>query len=132
MPLSSTPLHATSFVVPQFHHRQSSTESWSFSAAAVAVLKMIQMYYNHVDDLPGGRFISLPHLSADPHDGKSWYFLNAAMSNSYCIVGLNNVIEILPVLLRRPWCILELCCTKLESTEASQSSPIALTGEVMQ
>ena len=104
MPLSSTALHATSFVVPQFHHRQSSTESWPFSAAAVAVLKTIQVYYNHADDLLESRFISQPHLSADPHDEKSWYFLKAAMSNSYCIVGLNNVIEILLVLiLRRPW-----------------------------
>lgn len=82
--------------------------------AAVTVLKTIQVYC-HADDLPEGQFISLPRLSAD---WKPWYLTNAAMSDNHCIVGFNNVIETLLVVLRRPWCILELCCTKLESIEA--------------
>ena len=40
------------------------------------------------------------------------------MSDSHCIVGFNNVVETLLVVLRRPWCILELWCTKLETVEA--------------
>ena len=41
-----------------------------------------------------------------------------AMSDSHCIVGFDNVIETLLVVLRRPWYILELSYTKLESIEA--------------
>ena len=54
-------------------------------------------------------------------DGRSsiqrlpWFFLNAATSTSFAIVGNDSSVESLMCVLRRPWCVLELCCTGLDT-----------------
>ncbi|OKL59294.1 hypothetical protein UA08_05222 [Talaromyces atroroseus] len=40
---------------------------------------------------------------------KPHFLLNAALHERHCIIGRDSPIETLLVLLRRPWCVLEIC-----------------------
>ncbi|KAL2838001.1 hypothetical protein BJX68DRAFT_249390 [Aspergillus pseudodeflectus] len=40
-----------------------------------------------------------------------WFLINAATIKKHCVVGSGSVAQALLVILQRPWCVLEICCT---------------------
>jgi hypothetical protein len=56
-------------------------------------------------------------LSGVPDDDRTsigrrlpWFFINAATNGAIAIVGRESYVQTMLCVLRRPWCILELCC----------------------
>ncbi|EPS43791.1 hypothetical protein H072_2228 [Dactylellina haptotyla CBS 200.50] len=84
-------------------------------AAAAAVADRIPIYYQ-LSDIRQDKLISLPSSSSIKEDDKSpyprlpWFLINAAIAHDHCVVGQRGVVETLLGTLRRPWCILEVCC----------------------
>lgn len=84
------------------------------TAAAARILNTIPIYYNRHEVLEA----DLVSLLRPTNDQKPWWIMHAAMNKSHCIVGTNNVVETLLLVLRRPWCVLELCGTSLATLES--------------
>jgi hypothetical protein len=88
-------------------------------AAAAALAENIPIYssseaQSHVS------VTSLPSSQSndiDPVDRMPWFFLNASMSRSHSILGRGDAVETLLNTLRRPWCVLELCCSNKHSVK---------------
>ena len=71
------------------------------------------------DDVFTVNIVSLPCLKhppfnpareISPHDNLPWFLINASKFSKHQIVGRENIVESLLMILQRPWCVLELCC----------------------
>ncbi|KAL4788467.1 hypothetical protein BJX76DRAFT_315781 [Aspergillus varians] len=47
-----------------------------------------------------------------------WFLINAATFDQHCVIGRGSAVESLLVILQRPWCVLEVCCTDIETVAA--------------
>ncbi|KAK6334790.1 hypothetical protein TWF718_010235 [Orbilia javanica] len=83
--------------------------------AASAVAETISIYFQ-LSDIDEEDLHSFSTSSPAPHAAQSqvprlpWFLVNAAISEEHYIVGRGSLVETLLVILRRPWCILEVCC----------------------
>lgn len=110
--------------LPQRWHDLLQSSSVLLSRLAVlasAVASTIPIYHS-VNDLSSCNLISLPRPLVEennsPLANRPWFLINAAVSERHCIVGNNSLIESLLAVLRRPWCILEICCSSLATVDA--------------
>lgn len=64
--------------------------------------------------------VSLPYCPTrcSPAERKPWFLLNAKRAAYHCIIGGNSDVEALLIVLRRPWCVLELCCCAFKTVDA--------------
>lgn len=65
---------------------------------------------------PPGLSQTLGHKS--PSDQLPWFLINAARYSTHCVVGHSDPLTSLLVVLQRPWCILELCCSDTSTVAA--------------
>lgn len=49
------------------------------------------------------------------------FLLNASLHKSHCIIGQRSKIETLLVILRRPWCVLEICVSNAHDVEVLEA-----------
>ncbi|KAF3186173.1 hypothetical protein TWF106_005663 [Orbilia oligospora] len=88
--------------------------------AAAAVAQTISIYFQ-LSDIDEEDLHSFSTSSPAPHAAQSqtprlpWFLVNAAISEEHYIVGRGSIVETLLVILRRPWCILEVCCCEYET-----------------
>ncbi|KAL3469588.1 hypothetical protein BJX99DRAFT_251883 [Aspergillus californicus] len=47
-----------------------------------------------------------------------WFLINAAALETHCVIGNGSAVEALLVILQRPWCVLEICCTDTKTVVA--------------
>ncbi|KAL2863345.1 uncharacterized protein BJX67DRAFT_263650 [Aspergillus lucknowensis] len=59
-----------------------------------------------------------PARSAKAARHLPWFLINAATIEKHCVIGNGSVVEALLVILQRPWCVLEICCTDTETVVA--------------
>ncbi|KAL2845224.1 hypothetical protein BJY01DRAFT_183676 [Aspergillus pseudoustus] len=55
-----------------------------------------------------------PHVEFEENQTTShppWFLINAATIEKHCVVGSGSIVQALLVILQRPWCVLEICCT---------------------
>lgn len=107
----------TAFLPDRSRIRANSTIYAELTTAAFAVTGMLPVLV-HLRDMASD-LVSLPcptHHS-QKRTGKSmtvdcfpWYLINAGKYSKHCVVGRDNIVESLLVVLQRPWCVLELCC----------------------
>ncbi|KAJ6602112.1 hypothetical protein B0H10DRAFT_2230332 [Mycena sp. CBHHK59/15] len=69
-----------------------------------------------------GELVSLPCPPLSAGRGREvnrlpWFFINAAGCFRHAIAGRGSTVETLLAVLRRPWCVLELCCTPVSAVE---------------
>ncbi|OJJ98996.1 hypothetical protein ASPACDRAFT_44626 [Aspergillus aculeatus ATCC 16872] len=64
---------------------------------------------------------SLP-VSTSPSIGTiptvPWFLLHASMFERHCVIGRGSAVESLLIILQRPWCVLEACCSNTETIKA--------------
>ncbi|KAA6413333.1 MAG: hypothetical protein FRX48_03079 [Lasallia pustulata] len=96
-----------------------------FSRAQIAAssLASVLPFFLCMQDLKREGLASLPYgiskvrksLSQEP-----WFFLNASAKEPHHIgiAGTGSATETLLAVLARPWCVLELCCSRLDVVEA--------------
>lgn len=70
-----------------------------------------------------GGLISLPSPALSTAGGREvdrlpWFFINAARYSKHTIAGRGSIVETLLTVLRRPWCVLELCCTPISTVQS--------------
>lgn len=53
-----------------------------------------------------------------PSDQLPWFLINAARYSTHCVLGRSDALTSLLVVLQRPWCILELCCSDTSTVAA--------------
>lgn len=53
-----------------------------------------------------------------PSDQLPWFLINAARYSTHCVLGCSDTLTSLLVVLQRPWCILELCCSDTSTVAA--------------
>jgi hypothetical protein len=77
--------------------------------------------YTAWESLPARELISLPCPLEQKNTlgQKPWFLINAAIGHEHCIIGQGSVVETLLVVLRRPWCVLEICCSSSSVTIAA-------------
>ncbi|PLB44646.1 hypothetical protein P170DRAFT_480396 [Aspergillus steynii IBT 23096] len=101
--------------------------------AATAVTQLLPVWIN-LEDVAPGQFSSLPHPTHDPAmpgkthplDHPPWFLVNAAASRNHCILGQDCAVESLLMVLRQPWCVLEICCCDTQTvTRVSKFAIIA-------
>ncbi|KAK1139355.1 hypothetical protein N8T08_000806 [Aspergillus melleus] len=98
-------------------HQDRSIRDAELAEAASAVTELLPVWIDLADVAPG-RFSSLPYPTHDPatpgkphpFDHPPWFLVNVAASKYHCILGQNCVVESLLMVLRQPWCVLEICC----------------------
>lgn len=100
-------------------HQHGSLSDAELAEAAAAVAELLPVCIS-LEDLGSGRFSSLPYpthgldpatrAKIHPLDNPPWFLVNAAASRSHCILGQNSTVDSLLMVLRRPWCVLEICC----------------------
>lgn len=62
---------------------------------------------------------SSTHPGQSPiHRKKPHFLINAALHTKHCIIGQGSKTETLLVVLRRPWCVLEICLSNIHDIEA--------------
>lgn len=94
-------------------------ELYAELAIAASAITDILPVYIAVGELSAGDTVSLPwekgrHVTR--HRGGSlpaclpWFLINAMLARAHCMVGRNDVVQSLLIILQRPWCVLELCC----------------------
>lgn len=96
-----------------------------FSRAQIVASNVMSLmpFFLCMQDLKGMELASLPYgtskmqrsLSQEP-----WFFLNASAKEPHQIgvAGTGSAAETLLAVLSRPWCVLELCCSRLDVVEA--------------
>ncbi|KAK6511389.1 hypothetical protein TWF481_000305 [Arthrobotrys musiformis] len=88
--------------------------------AAEAVAQTISIYFR-LSDVDEEDLHSFSTSSPAPNAAQSqiprlpWFLVNAAISDKHYIVGRESLVESLLIILRRPWCILEVCCCEYET-----------------
>ncbi|KAI9787831.1 MAG: hypothetical protein M1816_007398 [Peltula sp. TS41687] len=99
------------------------TSRSQLQSAAAAVAETLDIWH----DVEQMRTITLRPLLLMPRgaddeseDGRTqrrlpWFFINAASRERFAVVGKHGPVETLMAVLRRPWCVLELCQTELET-----------------
>jgi hypothetical protein len=90
------------------------------TAAASLVCQNLPVYVN-LDATDVTQLASLPvpvpltsHVETESNKTTSyppWFLINAATIKKHCVVGSGSVVQALLVILQRPWCVLEICCT---------------------
>ncbi|RVD83449.1 uncharacterized protein DFL_007835 [Arthrobotrys flagrans] len=94
--------------------------AFQLNRAAAAVAETIPIYFR-LSDVDEEDLHSFSTSSPAPHAAQSqiprlpWFLVNAAISEKHYIVGRGSLAETLLVILRRPWCILEVCCCEYET-----------------
>ncbi|KAK6354281.1 hypothetical protein TWF730_008694 [Orbilia blumenaviensis] len=88
--------------------------------AAAAVADTISIYFRLCDvdeeDLHSFSISSpAPHAAQSQVPRLPWFLVNAAISERHHIVGRGSLVESLLIILRRPWCILEVCCCEYDT-----------------
>ena len=115
------------------HLRTATTHPTSASsrlaAAASAAAATIPIYCS-LDQIPPdkrSKLTSLPHSFISTGESRSqirqqkpWFLINAARAGHHCIIGRSSgdLTESLLVILRRPWCVLELCCCDIPTVSS--------------
>jgi hypothetical protein len=61
------------------------------------------------------------HQRQSLHRKKPHFLLNAALHNKHCIIGQSSKTETLLVVLRRPWCVLEICVSNVHDVEVLEA-----------
>lgn len=90
------------------------------SAAADRISNKLRIYLN----FDHFRKEDLFSLTCQPNRARDinlpWFFLNASAQDprKFGIAGQGTVLDALTSILRRPWCVLELCCTDTEIIKA--------------
>ncbi|KAJ5698035.1 hypothetical protein N7462_000040 [Penicillium macrosclerotiorum] len=56
--------------------------------------------------------------AVEPYDDLPWFLINATRYSKHCVLGQNNTLESLLMVLQRPWCVLELCCCETPTVAA--------------
>ena len=119
------------FVIYTISHSQPHlelVESDFLKTLASNVARYVKIYYT----LPADVCLhSLPHESVYKHPRLMQkylkqkdrpqlpsFFVNAASSQTICIAGIKDDVTTLLGILRRPWCVLELCSVGREATKA--------------
>ncbi|KAK6529739.1 hypothetical protein TWF281_008901 [Arthrobotrys megalospora] len=91
--------------------------------AAAAVADTISIFFQ-LSDVDEEDLHSFSTSSPAPNAAQSqvprlpWFLVNAAISELHYIVGRGSLVESLLIILRRPWCILEVCCCEYETVSA--------------
>lgn len=110
-------------VLPSFWQKILQRESDSISPLrqAASTVAATSPIYTAWESLPANGLVSLPCPPAqkDTLVQKPWFLINAAISREHCIIGQGSVVETLLVVLRRPWCVLEICCSSNSVTIAA-------------
>ncbi|MCJ1336753.1 hypothetical protein MMC09_002031 [Bachmanniomyces sp. S44760] len=95
----------------------------SLVLAAAAVVKYLPIYLQKDYVKPG--LLALPGSnssieSSDPPESfhRPWFFINSSTKLWHAIAGKGSEVETLLTVLRRPWCVLELCCCDDVSLQA--------------
>lgn len=52
---------------------------------------------------------------------KPHFLINAALHERHCIIGQDSRLQTLLVILRRPWCVLEICVSNLHKTDVLEA-----------
>ena len=96
-----------------------------FNRAQTAALSItsIMSFFLSSQDLNGRGLASLPYGTSKVQHSLSqepWFFLNASAKEPHQIgvAGTGSAAETLLAVLSRPWCVLELCCSRLDVVEA--------------
>lgn len=76
-----------------------------------------------MQDLEGVGLASLPHGTSKTQNSLSqepWFFLNASAKEPHqiSVAGTGSAAEMLLAVLAQPWCVLELCCSRLSVIKA--------------
>ncbi|KAJ0415851.1 hypothetical protein BJY00DRAFT_251110 [Aspergillus carlsbadensis] len=90
------------------------------TVAAALVCQTLPIYVD-IDATAVTQLASLPvsvpltsHVETESNKTTShppWFLINAATIKKHCVVGSGSVVQALLVVLQRPWCVLEICCT---------------------
>ncbi|KAL2810187.1 hypothetical protein BJX63DRAFT_323030 [Aspergillus granulosus] len=88
------------------------------TAAAASVCETLPVYVD-LDATTVTQLASLPVPLPSPAETESnsttshlpWFLINAATIKKHCVVGSGLSVHALLVILQRPWCVLEICCT---------------------
>lgn len=98
---------------------------------ASTVSRLIKIHYVLPLEPPGILHHSLPHyppiqpsrlanafLETGDRPQAPCFFVNASSSREICIAGIEDAVTTLLSVLKRPWCVLELCGAGIEAVEA--------------
>jgi len=111
-------LYGTSFIIytvtssPTLH----ASSSAALSILASKVVIQIPIHFT-ISDLSHLHGIPSPTSSPNEIDRLPYFLFNAVnrAKPDHCIAGWGTPVETLLAVLRRPWCILELCCSRDEA-----------------
>ncbi|OJJ08042.1 hypothetical protein ASPVEDRAFT_34217 [Aspergillus versicolor CBS 583.65] len=109
---------------PGFEHlKQNVALHTKLKASVSRVCRTLPIYVN-LDDPEIAQLASLPVLLSPTQPSAStiyqlpWFLINAATFTQHCVIGRGSAVESLLVILQRPWCVLEVCCTDIETVAA--------------
>ncbi|PYI34987.1 hypothetical protein BP00DRAFT_9266 [Aspergillus indologenus CBS 114.80] len=54
-----------------------------------------------------------------------WFLLHASMFERHCVIGRGSTVKSLLIILQRPWCVLEACCSNTETIIALKDFALA-------
>ncbi|KAL4886315.1 hypothetical protein BJY04DRAFT_178856 [Aspergillus karnatakaensis] len=92
----------------------------ALNTAAAQVCETLPVYVD-LDASQTAQLTSLPVPAQPPINPiyyLPWFLINSARLEKHCVVGRGSVVESLLVILQRPWCVLEICCTDIETITA--------------
>lgn len=97
----------TTTTVPSLHPVPSNLSSLASTVAErIPIHFTISSFNRELTSLPCPQSSSASRET----DRLPWYFINAAGCSKHAIAGRGSTVETLLAVLRRPWCVLELCC----------------------
>ncbi|KAA8651465.1 uncharacterized protein ATNIH1004_000348 [Aspergillus tanneri] len=111
-------IHSIAAFSPGRSHRDDATLDAELAAAALTVTEVLPVCIT-MENVSTGTFSSLPYPSHNvldksrkthPLDNPPWFLVNAVASRKHCVLGQNSIVESLLMVLRQPWCVLEICC----------------------
>lgn len=115
-------------------HQDGSKGDAELAEAASEVTQLLPVWIT-LEDVALGRFSSLPYPTQDPAkldrthhplNHPPWFLVNAAASMNHCILGQGSAVESLLMVLRQPWCVLEICCCDIQTvTRVSEFATLA-------
>ena len=98
---------------PIWYHRTANTGyPADLVNAAVAIERSLPVHDRHGTEHVA--LTSLPVPSDPPYNDVErlpWFFMHASVSKKHGIVGEGCMVQTMLLILHRPWCVLELCCS---------------------
>lgn len=125
-------IYSCASLPPGFEHfKQNIALYTQLKDSASRVCKSLPIYVN-LDDSAVAQIASLPVLSPTQPSATTiyqlpWFLINAATSTQHCVIGRGSAVESLLVILQRPWCVLEVCCTDIETVAAVRQFALLAT-----